>query len=183
MWKSLRSPLLGLLTVLGIVASLFVVASPAQAYGSLTVRFALVNTGNCDRIAGTLTVITQSGGCRLNDAADNTFFRTDSGGTAVKVELRDSSGLVAKIEFHPYGEYFWIYDTRNDSDTIYAELFARGAVGTWDPAGVYSPPGTSAVVEYTLVNKSYAEGRQVAINIWDDSALTDFIDGSFVGVS
>ncbi len=61
------------------------------------------------------------GSCYMSDA-DGTSFLHDASGVATKVELRDSQGLVARLEFHPYDEQFYVYGTRNDGDSIYGLL-------------------------------------------------------------
>jgi hypothetical protein len=174
--------LTGLFSVLGLVAAGVVVASPAQAYGSLTVRYAVVHTWSCLRVEGALPVHVYADGCYLPDTVDNTWFVKDRDSYAIKVELHDSRGMVAKVEFHPWGEYLWVYDTRNDGDTIYIELWSHdGPAGTWDLDGVYSAPGTSAVIDYKVFDRDFDEGLEVGFNIFDDAARTDPITGTFFG--
>lgn len=168
MRKSLRFSLTGLLAALGLAASLFVAANPAQAYvnSELSYKYAYVDTGNCKRTAGTLTVVAYSNGCKLNDSADDTFFKKDPGGIATKVEIYHKGRMVAKVEFHPYGEYLWVYDTANDSDTVYTSIEWND--GQWNDGGTHRAPGTSKVVEYKKVDLSMAEGSQVVFHVWDN---------------
>lgn len=167
-----RLALGSILTSTAVLASFFAAVGPAQAYGNLTVKYALVDTDDYRVIrgAGNLRVDAQSTRCVLPDSADGTFFQKDAGGVAIKIELHDGSGMVAKQEFHPYGEHLWVYDTRNDSDTVYTELW-------WDHQfnESYAPPGTSARVEYRHVNLSFAEGTPMSIHDWDNFPLEDSI--------
>ncbi|GAB2939017.1 hypothetical protein GCM10027280_29100 [Micromonospora polyrhachis] len=166
-----RRGLLGTaLASLTILTSFLLVPSPAQAYGSLTVKWARVDTDNCNRLSGNLPVTSFSNGCMLYDSADDTFFEKDAGGVAVKIELHDGSGLVAKVEFHPLGEKLYVYDTRNDSDTVYTWLRVGGhSYGPW------SAPGTSAPVEHRVVDTSIAEGTYLLVDIYDDNGHSDYI--------
>jgi hypothetical protein len=164
----------------GIIATLVVlpfsllVPGPAQAYGSLTVKWITVDTDNCARRFGSggLTVTALSDRCYLDDSADDTWFIKDPGGVAIKIELHDSSGMVAKIEFHPHGEHLWVYDTRNDGDAIYTRVFENGHPysGT-----AYSAPGTSSVIDYRDFNLSMPEGNQIQLAVNDNASGTDTI--------
>jgi hypothetical protein len=170
MSNKLRSRLIGsALLSFALVAATLVVAAPAQAYGELTVRYALVNTDSCARVAGSLSVTRQGDYCVLSDSADGTYFRRDVGGVGMKVELHDRNGMVAKQEFHPYGEVLWVYDTRNDDDTVYTWLHST----IWH--GPYAPTGTSAVIDKQTINLSLAENSPVILQVYDDQAATDFI--------
>jgi hypothetical protein len=161
-----RRPLLaGILTVLALVTSA-AFAGPAQAYpdNALRVRWALVDTSNCHKIDGGLTVIAQPAGCRLNDSADNTFFKKDAGGRALKIELYLGNTMVGKVEWHPFGEKLWVYDTRNDDDTLYYEPIIC-VPGRECSFGVgYSGANTDNPVDFEL-----PEGSAVGILVWDDT--------------
>lgn len=165
--------LLGLLTMLG---SLFVAASPAQAYSDFELHshHAYVDTDNCQRVAGDLSVSDSGSYCFLNDSADNTYFRHDSGGIATKLQLHTGSGMVAKVEFHPYGEYLWVYDTKNDGDTIYVTTELKTSAGYLHFGDVVTPPGTSDRIEYTRKNFNITDGTTVRIRVYDNRALTVF---------
>lgn len=147
------------ITAIGITAF---AAAPANAYGTLSIRYALVDTGTCARLAGNLTVVDQGNGCFLNDSVDDTFFEKDAGGVAVKFELRDGAGLVSKVEFHPYGEKLWVYDTRNDGDTVYAQTqwgdYPRFAVGA---------PGTDATIDQTVFDDECPDGQSYVVRLYD----------------
>jgi hypothetical protein len=165
------------LTFLALLVSSVGAASPAQAYGEIDRHFAEVNTGNCDLISGDLTPIEFPAGCRLNDSADDTFFLKDAGGIGAKVQIHLRNGpMVAKVEFHPYGEKLWIYDTRNDSDTIYVKVCVENAAGTCvNLPPCYSVTGTGDPIDKRIVDLSVAEGRLVAFSIFDESNCTDLL--------
>lgn len=114
-----------------------------------------------------------SGGS-LSDPYDGTYFNRDAGGRAVKLELISSSRFVGKVEFHPYDEQLWIYDTRNDSDTfhVYIQVAYDGHETFY---GTYHPPGTSGVVDKKVVDLSLREGSDVAITVYDTESHTDTI--------
>ncbi|MCP2329532.1 hypothetical protein HDA40_008039 [Hamadaea flava] len=166
-----RRTLVGaVLTVLAVLGSLLVVPSPAQAYGTLTVKFAVVDTGNCARVRGNLPVTKVTGGCMLYDSFDDTYFKTDPGGVAVKIEMYDSSGMVAKVEFHPDDELLWIYDTRNDGDTVY--VYVDSYWNNW----IYGPfhaEGTDNVLDYEVVDLSFDEGTSLGIGVKDSENIYD----------
>lgn len=171
--KARPAILLGLLTMF---AGMLVATSPAQAYNDfeLQYRYAYVDTDDCFRVAGGLSVTRSGSYCILYDSADSTYFRLDPGGIAAKQELHTSSGMVAKVEFHPYGEYLWVYDTKNDGDTIYVTTELETDAGYVRFGDVISPPGTSNRIDYTRKNFDIAEGKKVRIRIYDDKALTVF---------
>lgn len=170
-----RRGLLGVVVAgLTVLASFLVVPTPAQAYGYLTVKTARIYTNaGCSRAGdGVMLPVTRvSGGCMLYDTADNTFFQDDAGGIAMKFELHDSQGMVGKVEFHPYGEKVYVYDTRNDGDTIYVKT----RIGSGSLRGPYSPTGTSNPIDYTVINHDAAEGATFYVYIYDDAAGNDFI--------
>jgi hypothetical protein len=153
-----------ILAVLAVAASAAFVV-PAQAYpdNALRSRFALVDTDNCHKLAGQLTVIAQPAGCRLNDSADNTFFKKDAGGRALKIELYLGNTMVGKVEFHPFGEKLWVYDTRNDNDTLYYEPIICVPGGDCTFGIGYSGADTDNPVDFDL-----PEGSAVGILVWDD---------------
>jgi hypothetical protein len=172
--------------VAALAAGLLVMAGgPAVAYPtSLTRPDAYVDTDNCyyDRDTSGLEVERSGEYCVIDDDADGTFFHIDPGGWATKVEYRLGGQLVAKVEFHPYGESLWIYDTRNDGDTIYVTV-QTGGHGNWGKAaGPYEPPGSDAVIEYKRINYDLSEGQTLRIRVYDDVKLTDFL-GEFYPVT
>jgi hypothetical protein len=173
--RRLRITLSGMIAALAVLGSVFV-ATPAQAYGTLTVKYAKVETDNCNR-TGSLPVSDQGDYCYLWDNIDGTYFHKDPGGVALKVELWDANGMVGKFEFHPYGEHVWLYDTRNDGDAIYASI-----CHVRDPEnplcvrdGLWTPVGSDNPVDLIHVDRSYDEGQVIRVQIWDNAAATDLI--------
>lgn len=153
----------------------FVVASPAQAYGATDEHFAQVDTDNCRLINGDLTPIAFPAGCKLNDSADNTFFQKDAGGIAIKDQIHLRNGpMVAKVEFHPYGEKLWIYDTRNDDDTVYVKVCTSDATGNclFRPP-CYSVTGTNDPIDKRIIDLNVPEGWLVGVYVYDESNCTD----------
>ena len=140
----------------------------AQAFGELTAKHAVVTTAaGCDTIAAGLPHATEvSGGCMLYDSADDTYFKMQAGGTGVKGQLHNSSGMVAKVEFHPLGDQLWVYDTKNDGDSIYVVL--RWNLGSRSGgSGVITPPGTNEVVEWDIYALDIPEGAYVSATVYD----------------
>jgi hypothetical protein len=136
-----------------------------------SVRYALVDTDNCQRLGGTLTVISHPNGCEVPDSFDGTFFQKDPGGVALKLQLHTGAGMVAKVEFHPYGEYLWIYDTRDDSDTVYVWY-------STNPESAGSGPHRGPVNGYNRLNLSIGDGTRVYVNVYDDADRFDWIEGA-----
>jgi hypothetical protein len=113
--------------------------------------------------------------CSLSDPFDGTRFAKQAGGEAVKIELRNSSGsYVAKTEFHPYGDKLWVYDTKNDGDSVYTEALWYDSSGYLEDR-VYVPPGTDSVLDYSVESLNVPEGNTVWLYVWDDSGLSDLI--------
>lgn len=167
MQRTRRHLMAGIVAILAMVGSVLVFPNSAQAYNpNPTVRWAQVDTDNCHRIAGNLTVTAQSDGCRLNDSFDGTFFRKDPNGVAIKIELYVGSTLVAKSEFHPYGEVLWVYDTRDDSDTIYTTLQVR-------ETGPFYGPWRGPVNGGDLYNLDIDDGSTVTMALNDNKDLNN----------
>jgi hypothetical protein len=170
-----RSRTAGLLAATVVIAgSMLAAAVPAQAYDpDPAVKFAKVDTDDCRRLSGSLPVTPAAAGCYLYDDADDTFFKKDPGGVAVKQEFSVGSNLVSKVEFHPDGELLWIYDTRNDGDTLYVRIWTR-SIGY---SAVYYAPGTDAEVDMRdPVNFSIPDGDSVCVHVYDDVDVTDLVD-------
>jgi len=151
---------------LATLASVIVVGSPAQAYDNDRVdrRFAVVDTDNCVRVDGGLSVIAYSTYCQLNDSVDNSYFEKDAGAMATKFELHDSSGMLAKVEFHPLGEKLWVYDTRNDGDgvQVWLDVLCEGT-----GLGPFSVQGTDNTIDYAVFDLNIAEGCDINVDILD----------------
>ncbi|MGH1564401.1 hypothetical protein [Mumia sp. DW29H23] len=137
-------------------------APPASAYKNPSTPEAEVAIGSCKVVSGTLRAFKDGAGCRMNDAYDGTFLRYDAGGRGAKLEVRTGSTLRAKVEFHPYSEQLWVYDTRADKDTVYVTL---SYAGNPNPRRVYT--ASAHPDPYDL---SIAEGKRVTVNVYDDAA-------------
>ncbi|MDX2679905.1 hypothetical protein [Streptomyces soliscabiei] len=139
-------------------------AAPAQAYSPNPQFHAYYyDTDTCPCSGGNLT-----------DPFDNTTFAQDAGGYAVKMEMINSGAFVGKVEFHPNDEKLWLYDTANDGDTYYVKVSYTSG-GTTHNLGTFSPPGTTAVLDYEVEDFDLPEGAYVDISVYDDAALTDLI--------
>lgn len=143
-------------------ALLAATALPAQAYDpNPTAKKIEQPTDNCP--------------CSFSDPFDGTRFAQEDGGVAVKIELRDSSGsYVGKTEFHPYGDKLWVYDTKNDGDSIYTNVWWFDSSGHLQDY-LYTAPGTDAVLDYRVVSLDIPEGTTVYLDIYDDPGKTDRI--------
>ncbi|MBC9712786.1 hypothetical protein H9Y04_09395 [Streptomyces sp. TRM66268-LWL] len=153
--------------VAALTASLIGGALPAQAYDpDPTVSSYSRDTDTCPCSGGT-----------LGDPFDGTYFEYDAGGTARKLELYSGDWFVGKVEFHPYQQKLWVYDTKNDGDTFYVHV----AVDNHDGHGLtgwgqYKAPGTSAVMDYeTFTLRNVSEGASIRIRVFDDEHHTDLI--------
>ncbi|MFE9622389.1 hypothetical protein [Streptomyces sp. NPDC006527] len=144
--------------------ALVATAAPAQAYSpNPTFSSYYYDTDNCPCSGGNLT-----------DPFDDTYFANDAGGYAVKMEMVASGAFVGKVEFHPNDEKLWVYDTANDGDTYYVKVgYSSG--GTYHNLGTFTPPGTSAVLDYSVQDFDLPEGASVDISVYDDAGLTDLI--------
>jgi hypothetical protein len=181
MLKFKKRSLAALAAVLGLMGASLTLATSAQAYGYLRWEVAYVNVdpdGTCQlhfRSTMSASRVKDWGEtCYIGDSADGTYFvKNDRGGTAIKAEAYNSSGkLVAKTEFHPYGEHLYVYDTANDGDTLYTEIEYSDYSGGWKRIGFVAPPASSAPVEYTHKNYSLPEGWRIQLKIYDDRDKT-----------
>jgi hypothetical protein len=194
MWKLTKTIWVGLATVAVVLASSLVAASPAQAYGTVSVRYAEFDTDDCSvfRRSGLQVFTAGSLYCQVVDPTPlgGAFYRTatmwrDANARAVSVSVHSGLELVAYSDFHPYDEIFYIGDTKNDGDTIYA------FVTLWSPSngftflGPYSPPGTSNVHDVREVNLNIPDGWQVFVNLYDNADGSDCIGScnGFAGVA
>jgi hypothetical protein len=155
-------------------------ASTASAYSTrLIVTHAWVYTDNCQTI-GDLSITywasidPDTGECLLPDSADGTVFGRQNLGKAVKVVVSDNLGMLAKLEFHPYGDKAWLYDTRNDGDGIYFQAYIRlPNTDTWVKRLPYTGvPGTSAAIDHVVIPLDLPEGTEISWSISDDAAGT-----------
>ncbi|MHC0431416.1 hypothetical protein ACX6XY_14650 [Streptomyces sp. O3] len=115
--------------------------------------------------------------CVWEDPFDNTYFQKDDGGKGFKIPVWDTkkpapSNYLGKVEFHPYGEKLWLYDTANDGDTYYARInFTRN--GKWQRAQTLHPPGTGSKVDKRVFDFDIPEGEKFTLRLYDDSGLKD----------
>ncbi|MQY14424.1 hypothetical protein SRB5_45910 [Streptomyces sp. RB5] len=148
-----------------VTGALLAAAGPAGAYSpNPTGRVQYRDTDTCP--------------CSLSDPFDGTYFEQDAGGSAVKIELIDSAGrYLGKVEFHPYDEKLWVYDTLNDGDGFSTNI-TYWSGGTAHDLGTYSPAGTDAVMDYTVKDFDIPEGASVDIQVYDDAGRTDYVAGA-----
>ncbi|MGP4051222.1 hypothetical protein [Streptomyces sp. 2A115] len=139
-------------------------AVPAQAY---------VPDPAWDSMARDTDTCPCSGG-ELTDPFDNTYFRYDAGGYAQKAEMYYDGWFVGKVEFHPYQQKLWIYDTKNDRDTFYVQVLVDDG-GGYVNYGSWSVAGTDAVMDYRTITLNADEGDKVKMNVYDDADLDDLI--------
>ncbi|SDS52504.1 hypothetical protein [Microlunatus soli] len=156
--NQLKSRIVGGLAAAIVAASAAVgVATPAHAYSP-----------NPSPKPGPTRVSTDQSRT-LTDPVDNTYFHKDPGGYGAKIELRTKSGhYIGKVEFHPYGEKAYVYDTSNDSDSFYVILRSPGA----NPEDC-NPPKTPKTVDLKVCDLSYKEGKPVYITVYDNQGQSD----------
>lgn len=103
--------------------------------------------------------------CELYDEWDGTFFQHDPGGEAAKMRMYTADDqLAGKVEFHPYGEQVYVYDTLANSDAWYVSVAWTGSDGKQKAAYIDPPSGGS----YTYENLSIPDGNTVTIRVYDD---------------
>lgn len=134
----------------------------ASAYDNsdLSVRSWEYNTSDCP--------------CSNNSGLDYTSFKEDAGGEALKLVVEKNGVAVAQVEFHPSDEVLYVYDGKNDGDTIYVR--AHWWEGLKKEA-TYWAPGTSKEIDMNRVemgeDDDLDEGESVYFRLYDDKALTD----------
>lgn len=188
MWKLTKTNLVGLAAIAGLLVSSLVAVSPAQAYGNLDVFYAEFNPNTCTVLEGNLQ-IADDGRCRVDYVVDgralHSWFEPDANSRAVAVRLWNGSQLIGFVEFHPYGEILYVVDTENDGDAIYVEVWVENPDNINDPdlLGVFTPKGTSEVVDVGRFNFNIADGRGVDLIIIDeaDAEPADPNFGVFLG--
>lgn len=112
--------------------------------------------------------------CSNSSGLDYTSFREDPGGNALKLVVENNGTAVAQVEFHPYDEVVYVYDGKNDGDTIYVR------VQWWEglkKEATYWAPGTSAELDVNRIemgkDNDLDEGETVYFRLYDDKELTD----------
>ena len=173
-----RRTAFGAVVIMGIITALFATAQPASAYGTVDITWIEIDTTyghNCARIdGGGLTVDAQPAGCFLGDSVDDTFFVWDANGAAMKAELRVSGNLIAKFEFHPYGEVLWLYDTRDPDDTVYIRVRLAGLNWPENPRDITTKGIWPASGQRTR-DLDFAEQRLLVFDFCDDSTCADIL--------
>ena len=103
--------------------------------------------------------------CELPDEWDGTYFQKDAGGEAAKMRMYTADDrLAGKVEFHPYGEQVYVYDTLANADAWYVQLSWTDQNGR-DKYTYIDPPSGG---NYTYENLSIPDGTTVTIKIFDD---------------
>lgn len=103
--------------------------------------------------------------CELPDEWDGTYFQKDVGGEAAKMRMYTKDDkLAGKVEFHPYGEQVYVYDTLANSDAWYVTLSWYDKNGKKRYASIDPPAGG----EYTYRDLNIPDGKTVTIKIYDD---------------
>ncbi|SDJ57542.1 hypothetical protein [Streptomyces indicus] len=138
-------------------------APAAGAYTNSNLRFSAwePDTSNCP--------------CSDSSGLDYTNFKYDEGGEALKLVVKNNGTAVAQVEFHPSDELLYIYDGKNDGDTIYV------AAHWWENGirknAVYWVSGTSDVLDMNVVemdeDDDLEEGKAVYFKLYDDRELSD----------
>jgi hypothetical protein len=159
--RRLRRALVG-----GAVAGALLLATGAPA-----------NAYNPDPVAHKSHRHTSDCPCVLPDPIDRTIFEHDPGGVGLKIVFTTagSDWPVGKIEFHPLDEKLWVYDSRNDGDSLYVTLRYYRSDGKPIRLGTFTAPATSKAVDNAVFDLSIPEGTLVTIQVFDDADLTDWI--------
>lgn len=169
--------------VVGVVVAGSIVAGTGTAHAYEgdpdAYNWALVDTGNCERLSGYFEVVHAGSYCWVDDELDGTNLVRDPGGLGINFTMWFEGHIEPhfKVEWHPYGEHLWVYDAENDADTVYVELLVNGA-----SQGLFSAPGTSAWLDYRDYDLSFAEGADIAFRFWDNSNGTDRILSTLGGL-
>ncbi|MEU2509574.1 hypothetical protein ABZ621_33380 [Streptomyces sp. NPDC007863] len=155
----------GLFSALAAGAGLALIASTgtAQAYSPDPEVYNLLQyTDNCP--------------CTHHDDVDGTYFQKDVGGAGLRSLVYHDGKLVGKVEFHPYGEKLWIYDTANDGDTFYVDVWVQRTPASKgvELVGTYAPPGTSDEVDYRVLDLDIPEGNYIELWFSDEADSSSF---------
>ncbi len=121
-------------------------AQTAEAHSHVGVTYQWRDTSDCP--------------CYLGDEYDGTYFAHDPGSAeGAKARIYSKGQLVGKMEFHPYGEKFWVYDTKANGDAIYYRIkWGSQAHNVIVPSG-------KRVASF---NYSIPEGTKVLIEAYDN---------------
>jgi len=172
----------GIVTILTVFASLFVAATPAQAYNpDPTVYWMSQDSGTCGRIGATFPQgmiqwgrTEPNGPCFIEHPDVYRFaYEEDPNSNNLYLELwAYRGGWVGTISFEAYGEKLYVVDESNDGDTFYVWI---------DNHGPYYAPGTDNETDAKLFNLSLADGSIHNLTITDDKAGDHVIDSSANG--
>ncbi len=144
-----RTALTVLAAPLALGAAVALPAQSAQAHSDITNHHSWEDTDECP--------------CWQGDEYDGTQFLHDSGGRAAKTRFYEGSEMVGKMEFHPYDEQFWYYDTAPNHDALWFEISWSGH------SKVYGVPSGS---RYAMDDLNIPEGTKVTIRAYDSIAST-----------
>ncbi|WP_199038331.1 hypothetical protein [Glycomyces salinus] len=167
MWKRITAALAGILIAVGAAQTVAVEDASAFEFGpgSYLVQ-GVVDLEDCDLRFGGLDYDDRGSYCYEYDTADSTYFYKENGKRGYKVELYSEGDLGAKFECHPSRNQIMVYDTLNDGDGIYWEVF------TSNGPLFLKAPGTSKKVEYNTYSVS---GNVTRVTVWDNANRTDQI--------
>ncbi|MFI6942534.1 hypothetical protein ACIBI4_24945 [Streptomyces sp. NPDC050418] len=117
--------------------------------------------------------------CTIGDYHDGTHYKHDAGGKGGRAYFKKSgvSGYTGKVEFHPYNEEIWLYDTRNDNDTVYVRyMYYRIIDGVARPywSGWAEPKNGRG----PAIDASISEGKPVTVVVYDTRGDTSSSIGS-----
>ena len=153
-----RTALAAVAAPLALGAAVIGPATTAQAHDGVWTDNEWRNTSNC--------------WCELPDEWDGTYFQKDKGGEAVKTRMYNGNDqLAGKVEFHPYGEQVYVYDTLANSDAWYVQVSWVDENGR-DKYTYIDPPSGG---NYTYENLSIPDGHTVTIKIFDDGWGQDHV--------
>ncbi|THV41339.1 hypothetical protein [Glycomyces buryatensis] len=91
--------------------------------------------------------------CTISDSWDGTVFQKDSGGVGVKIAAYKNGVLAAKVEFHPYDEHLYVYDTLADGLGIKARVSG------------YDDPFPARSQGYNLYDLDIRDGRNLVVSL------------------
>ena len=153
----LRKAVLAAMTApVALGAAVVVPAQSAEAHSHVSTTSEWRQTSDCP--------------CWLGDEYDGTYFKHDAGGEAVKVRIYSGESLVGKMEFHPYGEKFWVYDTKANGDAIYYRI-------KWgDEAHNVIVPSGKRVASFDY---NIPDGSKVKISAYDSTSHENLIKRAY----
>ncbi|MFI6941755.1 hypothetical protein ACIBI4_20980 [Streptomyces sp. NPDC050418] len=115
--------------------------------------------------------------CSNSTGVDYTEFKYDAGGEGLKLVVKKSGVPVAQVEFHPSDELLYVYDGKNDGDSVFVHAFWWDGNGLIKDEATYWAPGTSAAIDMNVIemdgDDDLDEGTKVYFQIFDDKELTD----------